>query len=145
MDFKRCLVDFSWFLIDFRGFKFNNRYEIFMAAKECGIPINVLSSLIQAGLMDNAKEDNSKKVSRSKLVLEAQSFNLLTDREKRNFTKQASRLGYDILDAIQQALLNRIIGDDNRQIITESRFATFKSKYSKYREMYYKNKNHEKI
>ena len=132
-------------LIDFRGFKFNNRYEIFMAAKECGIPINVLSSLIQAGLMDNAKEDNSKKVSRSKLVLEAQSFNLLTDREKRNFTKQASRLGYDILDAIQQALLNRIIGDDNRQIITESRFATFKSKYSKYREMYYKNKNHEKF
>ena len=132
-------------LIDFRGFQFNNRYEIFMAAKQCSIPINVLSSLIQAGLMDNAKQDNSKEVCRSKLVLEAQSFNLLTDREKRNFTKLSSRLGFDILKAIQQALLNRVIGDDNRLLMTESRFATFRVKYAKYREMYFKNKDHEKF
>ena len=79
-------------LIDFRGFKFNSKYEIFMAAKECGIPINVLSSLIQAGLMDESENNNVKRASRSKLVLEAQSFNLLTDREKRNFTKLGSRL-----------------------------------------------------
>ena len=49
-----------------------------MAAKECGIPINVLSSLIQAGLMDESENNNVKRASRSKLVLEArifQSFN----------------------------------------------------------------------
>ena len=130
-------------LIDFRGFQFNNRYEIFIAAKECGIPINVLSSLIQAGLMDNTSEDNP--ISRSKLVLQAQSFNLLTDREKRNFSKMSPRLGFNILKAIQQALFNKILADDGKLLIKESRFNTFRSKYERYRDIYYKNKDHEKF
>lgn len=132
-------------LIDFRGFQFNNRFEIFVAAKECGIPINVLSSLIQAGLMDNAKEDDSKHESRSKLVLQAQSFNLLTDREKRNFTRLAPRLGFNILKAIQQALFNKVLADDNRILMKESRFNTFLSKYERYRDIFYKNRDHEKF
>ena len=130
-------------LIDFRGFQFNNRYEIFIAAKECGIPINVLSSLIQAGLMDNTSEDNP--ISRSKLVLQAQSFNLLTDREKRNFSRLAPRLGFNILKAIQQALFNKILADDGKILVKESRFNTFRSKYDRYRDIYYKNKDHEKF
>ncbi len=130
-------------LIDFRGFQFNDRYEIFVAAKECGIPINVLSSLIQAGLMDNTSEDNP--ISRSKLVLQAQSFNLLTDREKRNFSRLAPRLGFNILKAIQQALFNKILADDGKILIKESRFNTFRSKYDRYRDIYYKNKDHEKF
>ena len=132
-------------LIDFRGFQFNNRYEIFIAAKECGIPINVLSSLIQAGLMDNANEDSSERVSRSKLVLQAQSFNLLTDREKRNFSRLASRLGFNILKAIQQALFDKVLADDGKVLIKESRFNTFRSKYNRYRDIYTKNKDHEKF
>ncbi len=130
-------------LIDFRGFQFNDRYEIFVAAKECGIPINVLSSLIQAGLMDNTSEDNP--ISRIKLVLQAQSFNLLTDREKRNFSRLAPRLGFNILKAIQQALFNKILADDGKILIKESRFNTFRSKYDRYRDIYYKNKDHEKF
>ena len=132
-------------LIDFRGFQFNNRYEIFIAAKECGIPINVLSSLIQAGLMDNANEDSSERVSRSKLVLQAQSFNLLTDREKRNFSRLSSRLGFNILKAIQQALFDKVLADDGKLLIKESRFNTFRSKYNRYRDIYTKNKDHEKF
>tara|TARA_Y100000361_G_scaffold3014_1_gene2626 strand:+ start:5252 stop:7834 length:2583 start_codon:yes stop_codon:yes gene_type:complete len=132
-------------LIDFRGFQFNNRYEIFIAAKECGIPINVLSSLIQAGLMDNANEDSSERVSRSKLVLQAQSFNLLTDREKRNFSRLSSRLGFNILKAIQQALFDKVLADDGKVLIKESRFNTFRSKYNRYRDIYTKNKDHEKF
>ena len=132
-------------LIDFRGFKFNSKYEIFMAAKECGIPINVLSSLIQAGLMDESENNNVKRASRSKLVLEAQSFNLLTDREKRNFTKLGPRLGFDILKAIQEAVLNRVVADDGKILMTEKRFNTFRSKYDRYRDIYFKNKNHERF
>jgi len=132
-------------LIDFRGFQFNNRYEIFIAAKECGIPINVLSSLIQAGLMDNAKENSSERLSRSKLVLQAQSFNLLTDREKRNFSRLSSRLGFNILKAIQQALFDKVLADDGKVLIKESRFNTFRSKYNRYRDIYTKNKDHEKF
>ena len=130
-------------LIDFRGFQFNNRYEIFIAAKECGIPINVLSSLIQAGLMDNTSEDNP--ISRSKLVLQAQSFNLLTDREKRNFSRLAQRLGFNILKAIEKSLADKILGDDGKILMKDSRFKTFYDKYEKYREIYFKNRNFEKF
>ena len=130
-------------LIDFRGFQFNNRYEIFIAAKECGIPINVLSSLIQAGLMDNTSEDNP--ISRSKLVLQAQSFNLLTDREKRNFSRLAQRLGFNILKAIEKSLADKILGDDGKILMKDSRFKTFYDKYEKYREIYFKNRNFERF
>ena len=116
-----------------------------MAAKECGIPINVLSSLIQAGLMDESENNNVKRASRSKLVLEAQSFNLLTDREKRNFTKLGSRLGFDILKAIQEAVLNRVVADDGKILMTEKRFNTFRSKYDRYRDIYFKNKKPERF
>jgi DNA-directed DNA polymerase III PolC len=131
-------------LIDFRGLSFTNKYEIFMGAKECSIPINIVSSLIQAGLMDFNFE-NKGKVKRTRTVLEAQSFNLLTDREKRNFIKLAPLLGFDILKAIQGALLNRVLADDNKVLMTEKRFNTFLSKYARYREMYDKNKIHEKF
>ena len=59
-------------LIDFRGIEFNNKYEVFLAAKQCGINISVLAALIQAGTMDHARTN------RTRMVLEAQAFNLLT-------------------------------------------------------------------
>lgn len=126
-------------LVDFRGVEFNNKYEVFGAAKECGINISVLAALIQAGTMDD-KTDN-----RSRLVLEAQAFNLLTEREKRNFVKIGERFGYDILNSIADVVDTKVLGDDNKPIISEKRFETFKRNFLKYREIYNKNKSHEKF
>jgi DNA polymerase III subunit alpha len=67
-------------LLDFREGSFSNKYQVFSVAKQVGLNIGVLSSLIQAGLLDSFVDSN-----RSNLVLEAQVFNALTDREKRNF------------------------------------------------------------
>ena len=55
------------------------------------------------------------------------------------------RLGFNILKAIQQALFNKILADDGKLLIKESRFNTFRSKYERYRDIYYKNKDHEKF
>lgn len=126
-------------LVDFRGIEFQNKYEVFSAAKQCGINISVLAALIQAGTMDD-KTDN-----RSRLVLEAQAFNLLTDREKRNFVKIGKRFGYDILNSIAEVVDKKVLGDDNKPIISEKRFETFKKNFVKYREIYNKNKTHEKF
>ncbi len=126
-------------LIDFRGLEFNNKYEVFSAAKQCGINISVLAALIQAGTMDDKTEN------RSRLVLEAQAFNLLTDREKRNFVKIGERFGFDILNSISEVVKKSVLGDDNKPIISEKRFGTFKRNFSKYREIYNKNKTHEKF
>lgn len=124
-------------LIEFRGMQFNNKYEVFLAAKQCGINISVLAALIQAGTMDHAKTN------RTRMVLEAQAFNLLTDREKRNFVKIGERFGYDILNAISEVIEKQTLGDDNRPIMSEKRFKTFKTKFDQYKKIYNQNRKHE--
>lgn len=124
-------------LIEFRGMQFNNKYEVFLAAKQCGINISVLAALIQAGTMDHAKTN------RTRMVLEAQAFNLLTDREKRNFAKIGERFGYDILNAISEVIEKQTLGDDNRPIMSEKRFKTFKTKFDQYKKIYNQNRKHE--
>ena len=63
-------------LINFRG-EYDSKIDCFIAAKQAGLNIGVLSSLIQAGALDELE------TKRTRLVLEAQTYNLLTDREKR--------------------------------------------------------------
>ena len=82
-------------LLDFREDSFKNKYEVFMSAKQAGLNIGILSALIQAGLLDSFVSKN-----RCRLVLEAQTFNILTDREKRNFIALGEAYDYDILNSI---------------------------------------------
>ena len=117
-------------LIKFRGFQFNNIYDIFLTAKECKINIGVLCSLIQAGALDSMTN------SRNKTILHACSFNLLTDRVKRNIIKLGEKFNYDVLETIYACVKEGLVGDDGRKIFTESTFETFKRNYSKYKEIY---------
>jgi DNA polymerase-3 subunit alpha len=126
-------------LLEFRQGEFVNKYEIFMTAKECGLNIGVLSALIQAGTLDSFSRD------RCRLVLEAQTFNTLTDREKLQFINIGSNYNFDILNSIRDVTKNNLIGDDNKKIMSEKRFETFKKKYTPYKEIYEKNVQHEKF
>jgi DNA polymerase-3 subunit alpha len=124
-------------LLEFREDFFKNKYEVFMSAKQAGLNIGVLSALIQAGLLDSFVAKN-----RCRLVLEAQTFNILTDREKRNFIELGDAYDYDILNAIFDAVKNDMVGDDNRKIMTPKRFETFKKKYEPYRVIFDMNNRH---
>ena len=126
-------------LLEFRQETFLNKYEIFMTAKECGLNIGTLSALIQAGTLDTFSTD------RCRLVLEAQTFNILSDREKSQFINIAQNYNFDILNSIKDAVKNSMIGDDNKKIMSEKRFETFKKKYNPYKEIYEKNVMHEKF
>jgi DNA polymerase-3 subunit alpha len=126
-------------LLEFRQGEFTNKYEIFMTAKESGLNIGVLSALIQAGTLDSFSTD------RCRLVLEAQTFNILTDREKIQFTNIGQTHNYDILNSIKDVIKNSSIGDDNKKIMSEKRFETFKKKYAPYKEIYEKNVDHQKF
>ena len=97
--------------------------------------IGILSALIQAGAL------SSYKTNRPRLVLEAQVFNLLTDREKRNFILLGERYNYDILNAIHDVVTNKVVGDDNRLIMADKRFNTLKNNYLNYKKIYEKNKS----
>lgn len=124
-------------LRDFRDSDTPNKYDIFIAAKQAGLNIGALSSLIQAGAL------SSYKTNRSLLVLEAQSFNLLTEREKRNFYQLGEKYDFSLLKAISDAKKGILVGDDGKKLMTEKRFTTFKKKFDSYKKIYDKNKSHE--
>ena len=126
-------------LLEFREDSFSNKYEVFLAAKQAGLNIGTLSALIQAGLLDSFV-----KHTRPRLVLEAQTFNILTDREKRNLLELGESYDYDIITSIHDVKTQEMVGDDNRVIFKEKRFETFKKKYKPYKEIYEMNKVHNK-
>ena len=127
-------------LLDFRESEFSNKYEVFLAAKQAGLNIGILSALIQAGVLDSFVQKD-----RCRLVLEAQAFNLLTDREKRNFISMGTTDNFDILESISRATKDSLLGDDNKRLLSDKRFETFKGKYNPYRAIYDKNKKHLKF
>jgi len=124
-------------LQDFRSSETPTKYDIFLAAKQVGLNIGVLSALIQAGALE------SKGSNRSLMVLEAQAFNLLTDREKRNFILLGDKYEYKLLNCIADAKKGELVGDDGKPLMKESRFKTFKKKYDVYKSIYDKNKEYE--
>ena len=126
-------------LRDFRDTETPTKYDIFLSAKQAGLNIGILSSLIQAGAL------SSKGENRSLMVLEAQAFNLLTEREKRNFITLGEKYDYKLLNAIADAKKGDLVGDDGRALMKESRFNTFKKKYDPYKSIYDKNKKYEKF
>jgi DNA polymerase III alpha subunit len=79
------------------------------------------------------------------MVLEAQTFNILTEREKHQIVNIADKYNHDILNTIKDVTKNLMIGDDNKKIMSEKRFETFKKKYAPYKEIYEKNVGHQKF
>lgn len=126
-------------LRQFRSSSNPTKYDIFISAKQAKLNIGILSALIQAGALSEYK------TRRSRLVLEAQAFNLLTDREKRNFEALGPEYDWDILTSIHEAVEQSLVGDDARPVMKPSRFETFKKKYVLYKEIYDKNKRYEKF
>lgn len=120
----------------FRNEENVNNFEVFLSAKHCGINIGTLSSLIQAGALSDTMDED-----RAKFVLEAQLFNLLTDREKRNFISisQSTRKNlFDIFSEIKNSDFN-LKGDDNKPLVKSSRYETIKKRYEPQKAIYYKN------
>jgi DNA polymerase-3 subunit alpha len=126
-------------LLNFRETEFANKIDCFDGAKEAGVNIGVLSALIQAGTLSSFSDK------RCRLVLEAQSYNILSDREKRNVKLLGSKFNYDVLNIIADAVKNKSVGDDGKAFMKESRYETFKKKYEPYKKIYDMNKKYEKF
>lgn len=127
-------------LQNFRETKTPNKFDIFIAAKQSGINIGLLSSLIQAGTLSSYTER------RSRLVLEAQSFNLLTDKEKLFACNIGEKYNYDILTIVSEcAFKTTALNEKGKPFMSEKRKQTFKNKYEQYKKIYEQNKNHEKF
>jgi len=126
-------------LLEFRQGEFSNKIDCFDGAKEASLNIGVLSALIQAGTLSSFSEK------RCRLVLEAQTYNVLTDREKRNVKLLAPKYGYDVLTTISEAMKNKQVADDGKALMSEKRYNTFKAKYEPFKRIYEMNKKYEKF
>jgi DNA polymerase-3 subunit alpha len=115
--------------------KYSNKFEIFEASEEAGLTIGMLSALIQAGALDGFSQ------SRSKIVLEAQLWNLLTKREKRFCVPLAEKFDYDLVKILKY--LKKFKDEKNKVVIKESRFETIKRKYEPYKQIYLLNNRSE--
>ena len=122
-----------------------NKYDVFLAAKQSGLNIGILSGLIQGGMMDSFCHSTGSIPNRCRLVLEAQSFNILTDREKRNFEQIGDKFDYDVLNSIHGVVKDSLVADDGKPIMKDSRFKTFQKHYDGYKKIYEKNKGHLKF
>ena len=115
--------------------EFSDKFEIFCAASEAKLNIGVLSALIQAGALEGFKQ------SRSKVVLEAQLWNVLTATEKKYASHFAEKFDYDLVEIIKH--LRKFKNENSKVIIKDSRYETIKKKYKPYLEIYTKNSKSE--
>jgi len=114
---------------------YSNKFEIFQGAKESGLGIGILCALIQAGALEGFK------VSRSKIVYEAQLWNLLKDREKIYAMKLGESLHYDLVNVVVK--LSTFQDEKGKPVIKESRMNTIKKHSQSYKAIYSQNKKSE--
>jgi len=113
----------------------SNKFEVFEAAKEVGLSIGVISALIQAGALDGFSS------SRSRVVLEAQLWNILTENEKLLSIQHGPNHDFDLLKVVKS--LSESKNENGKLLIKESRFATIKKKYDPYLKIYQQNNKSE--
>ena len=123
-------------LNNFRA-EFSNKFEVFQAASEAKVGIGVLSALIQAGAFEGFPQ------SRTKIVLEAQLWNILTQREKRIVYKLGEKFDFDLIKIIKNLVDRK--DEDGKVYIKASRFETIKKKYTPYKEIYNQNSKSESL
>jgi len=115
--------------------KFSNKFEIFQAAEEADLNIGVLCSLIQAGALTGFSQ------SRSKIVLEAQLWNILNSKEKKFCISFGEKYDYDLIKIIKH--LNNFKDETNKVVIKDSRLETIKKRYEPYLSIYNQNSKSE--
>jgi DNA-directed DNA polymerase III PolC len=114
-----------------------NKFELFEAAKQAKLNIGILSALIQAGALNSL---NFKNKNRAYSVLEAQTFNLLTDRLKKYVIALGEEFNYDIFD-----LLRTIVAEERKMengktpILRQSQYDNIKKKAEGYIEIFKRN------
>jgi DNA polymerase-3 subunit alpha len=123
-------------LADFQN-KYSNKFETFQAAAQAGLNIGVLSALIQAGALEGFKQ------SRTKVVYEAQLWNVLTQKEKKYALRLAEKYDYDLVSIVKKLIDFK--GEDNKPVIKSSRFSTIKRKSAPYKEIYELNSKSQKF
>lgn len=116
-----------------------NKFELFEAAKQAKINIGVLCALIQAGALGDFG------ITRSKLVLEAQLWSILSAKEKTYCIKHGVESNYDLVNMIKGIM--EWVDDAGKPVarksVKQTRLDTIIKNYSKYHDIYKQNSQYE--
>lgn len=113
--------------------EYANKFEVFEAANNAKISINVLSALVQSGCLDGVS-----KFSRARVTAEAQLWNILTAKEKKLAMNYGGQFNFELFNTLNHVkLLKNEKGD---LLIKESRNDTIQRNFQPYREIYNLNK-----
>ncbi len=118
--------------------EFINKFEVFEAAKTAKVNIGILVACIYTGCLQSIDQ------SRAKLALEAQTYNLLTDKEKVLVHSLSEKYNGDLL-VIIKAMVHDLKNEKGKPLIKESRYQTIKTKFAPYWHMYCQNSKSEEL
>lgn len=121
-----------------RGCTFESKFDLFDAAKGAAIQINMLCGLIYCGCLTWGE------TTRTKLALEAQTYNLLTDAQKTKVKQYGMMHGTDDIIAILKAL-PKSLNEKGKPLIPESQIETLRRKYAPYWTQYQRNLENEAL
>ena len=126
-------------LYQFKG-SYTNKFELFQAAKQAKINIGVLSSMIQAGALSSLQGN------RTYNVMEAQVYNVLSDKERPYVMALGKEFNYDLFKLLKAVVTEeRKMENGKTPIIKASRYETIKKKSQKYLKIYQMNARNEKL
>lgn len=127
-----------------------NKFALFQGIKNGGLNIGIGSALVQAGCLgrhDAYKDGDGKEYhSRSRLTLELQTWNILTNNEKNHCLSvyEHPEVRGDVLCAVKY-LAGQALNEKGKPVISASRFATIQKKYKPYKEIYLQNSRNERL
>lgn len=114
----------------------SNRFELFESAKNAGLNVSVLCALIQCGCLDEI----SSGASRPSIALQAQLWNILTDKEKKLALQFGEQFRYNLFEVVKH--MRTAVDAKGKPYIKESRHATIYKKYTPKRAIFEQNKKH---
>lgn len=122
----------------FKG-EFPTKISMFKAVFDAGVGIAATSALIMAGLLDAFVKN------RPRGVLEAQIWNLLTEKEKKMMEVLAPEYGDDVALTYKEVYNKKRVDEKGKPFITDKRYATMKKNAAKYWELFNQNKNNAEL
>ena len=113
--------------------EYSNKFESFKSAEEADLNVGILCALIQAGALEGFTQ------TRSRIVLEAQLWYILTEKEKKHALMLGPQKDFDLIEIIKH--LKDFKDEKGNPIIKESRYETLKRNYKPYLEIYNQNRS----
>lgn len=121
-------------LIAFKN-EYSTKFEVFEAAGQSGLGIGILCALIQAGAFEGFKQ------SRTKVVYEAQLWNILTVKEKTKVMTLGERFDFDLVAILKHLIETK--DEKGKSIFKDSRWETIQKKSEPYKQIFNQNKKSE--